>query len=180
MVTNKSIALEDLDLEVPTYEDWLKEGGEKKKADKMITEYAQKYQLYKLSDADQTEYDQSGDLVEAEPAEFADVFKESLIYGPLGNIYTGNKHATHVSGCGWYYESLADVISNELSDDFGHILFCVNVEKFKAAGMTEDDFTSGDYNLEISEFSESWEYPHKLIESYSASEVLKLLREKDA
>lgn len=29
MVTNKSIALEDLDLEVPTYEDWLKEGGEK-------------------------------------------------------------------------------------------------------------------------------------------------------
>lgn len=79
----------------------------------MITEYAQKYQLYKLSDADQTEYDQSGDLVEAEPAEFADVFKESLIYGPLGNIYTGNKHATYVSGCGWYYETLADVISNE-------------------------------------------------------------------
>lgn len=46
--------------------------------------------------------------------------------------------------------------------------------------MTEDDFTCGDYNLEISEISESWEYPHKLIESYSASEVLKLLGEKDA
>lgn len=171
MVTNKTIELEDLDLEVPTYEDWLKEGGEKKKADELIAKYAQKYQLYKLCDADSTEYDNSGDRVEAEPAEFAEIFKKSLKYGSLEAIYTGNKHATHVSGCGWYYESLADVISNELSDDFGHILFCVNVEKFKAAGMTEDDFTSGDYNLEISEFSESWEYPHKLIESYSASEV---------
>lgn len=41
MVTNKTIELEDLDLEVPTYEDWLKEGGEKKKADELIAKYAQ-------------------------------------------------------------------------------------------------------------------------------------------
>lgn len=180
MLKNMCIDLEDLNLAVPTYEDWLKEGGEKQKADKFITEYAKKYQLYKLCDADQTEYDYSGYLVEAESAEFADVFEESLINGPLGNIYTGNKHATYVSGCGWYYETLGNVISNELRDDFGHVLYQHNEEKFKAAGMTEDDFTSGDYNLEISEHSESWEYPHKLIESYTTADVLKLLGAKEA
>lgn len=180
MLKNMCIDLEDLNLAVPTYEDWLKEGGEKQKADKFITEYAKKYQLYKLCDADQTEYDYSGYLVKAEPAEFTEIFKKSLRYEPLGAIYTGNKHATYVSGCGWYYETLADVISNELGDDFGHVLYQHNKKNFKDAGMTEDDFTCGDYNLEISEISESWEYPHKLIESYSASEVLKLLVEKDA
>lgn len=180
MLKNMCIDLEDLNLTVPTYEDWLKEGGEKQKADAVITTYVKKYQLYKLCDADSTEYDHSGDLVEAELNEFADVFEESLINGALGNIYTGNKHATYVSGCGWYYETLGDVISNELRDDFGHVLYQHNEEKFKAAGMTEDDFMFGDFNLEISEYSESWEYPHKLIESYSASEVLKLLVAKEA
>lgn len=171
MVTDKrKVDIADLGLEIMPYESWLEIGGGREKAEAIIQVYG-KPQLYARVDGTSNKLHR---LTTDE--DIKDALEDYHMPGcPLDRLYTGNKYHYQDRPYGCRLESFGGVIVDALADDFAHVLFEFNKKNLSKAGLTEEAFTNGDYNEEIYDHWEYREYPHKLVESFTAEEILKIL-----
>lgn len=149
-------------------------------AKQYITQYIVQHKVYRWTDENYEPFDRSG-TVEEIPLSELKMFleKEEVNFWQesyLACLYNGEKRPSYESGCGWYYDTFQDAVSEKLEQDFLEKMWQLNVpvELINDDDFRDENFDEFYYNV----FDVFLNWLEEIYSYFSKGRVMQLILKK--